>query len=69
MLVTQTLFALGVIHVEGQQRPPDLELARYHIDMLETLAEKTKNSLTEEEKEVLESMLSEVRMAYVKIAG
>ncbi len=68
MLVTQTLFALGVIHVEGQEKQPDFELARYHIDMLETLVEKTKGNLSEEEKEVLENMLSEVRMAYVKLA-
>jgi hypothetical protein len=69
MLVTQALFALGVIQVQDHKREPDLELARYHIDMLETLAEKTKGNLTEQEKEVLENMLSEVRMAYVKIAG
>ena len=45
MLVTQTLFALGVIQVEGQKKQPDFELARYHIDMLETIAEKTKGNL------------------------
>lgn len=69
MLVTQALFALGVIQVQGHKREPDLELARYHIDMLETLVEKTKGNLTEQEKEVLDNMLNEVRMAYVKIAG
>jgi hypothetical protein len=69
MLVTQTLFALGVIQVEGSKKQPDLELARYHIDMLETIAEKTKGNLTAEEKEVLENMLNELRMTYVKLAG
>ena len=70
MLVTQALFALGVLEVRGQEkREPDLEMAKYNIDMLETLEKKTKGNLTEEEKRVLENTLNEVRMAYVKVAG
>jgi len=71
MLVTQALFALGLLEVkgqEGQAKEPDLELAKYNIDMLETLEEKTKGNLTEEEKKVLENTLSQVRMAYVQVA-
>jgi hypothetical protein len=69
MLVTQALFAMGLIKIEGQkEKEPDLEMARYNIDMLETLEEKTKGSLTEAEKRVLEHTLSDVRMAYVKVA-
>ena len=67
-LVTQTLFALGMVKVEGQEREPDLEMAKYNIDMLETLQEKTKGNLSEEEEKVLENTLSQVRMAYVKAA-
>jgi len=70
MLVTQALFALGVLEVRGQEkREPDLEMAKYNIDMLATLEEKTKGNLTEEEKRVLENTLNEVRMAYVKVTG
>jgi hypothetical protein len=69
MLTTQALFALGVLKIEGQEREPDLEMAKYNIDMLETLEEKTKGNLTEEEKKVLENTLNQIRMAYVKIAG
>lgn len=72
MLVTQALFALGLLEVEsheGQKKEPDLEMAKYNIDMLETIEEKTKGNLSEEEKKVLESTLSQVRMAYVKISG
>jgi hypothetical protein len=70
MLVTQALFALGLIQVEGQKdKEPDLELAKYNIDMLETIQEKTKGNLTEEDKKMLENTLSQVRMAYVKLAG
>ncbi len=68
MLVTQALFALGALEVEGQKREPDLEMARYNIDMLQTLEEKTKGNLSEEEGKVLENTLNQVRMAYVKLA-
>jgi hypothetical protein len=69
MLTTQALFALGLLQVKGQdRREPDLELARYNIDMLETLEEKTKGNLAEAEAKVLENTLNELRMGYVKIA-
>jgi len=68
MLVTQALFAMGLLKVEGQEdRAPDLHIAKYNIDMLETLQEKTKGNLTAEEEKVLENTLNEVRMAYVKV--
>jgi hypothetical protein len=70
MLVTQALFSLGLLQVEGQdKREPDLALAKYNIDLLEALAEKTKGNLTEAEEAVLQNMLNEVRMGYVKVAG
>ena len=70
MLATQALFALGLLQVKGQEeRQPDLALAKYNIDMLETLQEKTKGNLTEEEETVLANTLSELRMGYVKVAG
>lgn len=69
MLTTQALFAMGVLQVKGEEKKePDLELAKYNIDMLETIEEKTKGNLTEEEKKVLENTLSQVRMAYVQVA-
>jgi len=70
MLTTQALFALGLLHVKGQkEREPDLELAKYNIDMLEILEEKTKGNLTKEEETVLANTLNELRMGYVKVAG
>jgi len=70
VLTTQALFALGVLQVKGQEKKePDLEMAKYNIDMLETLQEKTKGNLTEEEQTVLANTLNEIRMAYVKLAG
>jgi hypothetical protein len=70
MLTTQALFALGLLQIKGQEkRQPDLELARYNIDMLETLQEKTKGNLTREEEIVLANTLNDLRMGYVKVAG
>ena len=70
MLVTQALFAMGFLQIKGQEkREPDLELAKYNIDMLETLEVKTKGNLTDEEQKVLSEQLNQLRMAYVKIAG
>ncbi len=69
MLTTQALFSLGLLEVKGQEkREPDLELARYNVDMLETLQEKTKGNLTQEEEKVLENTLNELRMGYVTVA-
>ncbi len=69
MLTTQALFALGVLRVKGQdQREPDLEMARYNIDMLETLQAKTKGNLTAEESQLLKNTLNELRMGFVQIA-
>ncbi len=69
MLTTQAFFAMGALKFEGQEdKKPDLELAKYNIDMLETLEEKTKGNLNEQEQTVLENTLNEVRMAYVKLA-
>jgi len=70
MLTTQALFSLGLLQIKGQdKREPDLELARYNIDMLETLEEKTKGNLTKEEETVLTNTLNDLRMGYVQIAG
>jgi hypothetical protein len=70
MLTTQAFFSMGAFQIEGQEkREPDLELARYNIDMLETLEQKTKGNLTEQEEMVLKDTLNQVRMAYVKMAG
>jgi len=68
MLTTQALFALGLIQVKGEEeREPDLELARYNIDMLEAVAQKTKGNLTPEEEQLLKNTLSDLRMGYVSI--
>lgn len=44
----------------------DPKLAKYTIDSLAILKDKTKNNLTQEETELLENVLNELKLAYVK---
>ena len=70
MLTTQALFALGLLQFKEQEKKePDLELAKYNIDMLQTLQEKTKGNLTKQEETVLSNTLNDLRMGYVQVAG
>jgi hypothetical protein len=68
MLATQAMFAMGLIQPEGQEkREPDMELARYNIDMLEALQEKTEGNLESKEEDMLRQALDQLRMAFVKM--
>ena len=71
LLVTQTLFALGAIGSEDEKekRPPELDLARYNIDLLGMLEEKTKGNLSAEEAELLKNALHQMRMTFVELSG
>ena len=59
---------LGVIDnpVSGQKEIK-LDIARETIDMIDMLAEKTEGNLIEQEKELLDSLLTELHLLYVKI--
>ena len=70
MFATQTLFALGVITTEEtKDREPDIEIAKFNIDMLTILEDKTKDNLSDEEKKMLIDTLAQLRMAFVQISG
>ncbi|MDD2889986.1 MAG: DUF1844 domain-containing protein [bacterium] len=45
----------------------DIRLAKYSIDSLEILKDKTKNNLAKEESDLLENILSELKLAYIKV--
>ena len=68
-LATQAVYSMGLMPVAGQDKPePDLEMARFNIDMLATVEEKTKGNLSEDEERVLKNTLSELRMTFVKLS-
>jgi hypothetical protein len=68
---TQAYFALGLIRSKedkDKQIAPDLEAARYHIDMLSLLEQKCKGNLTAEEQPLLQGTLSQLRMLFVNLS-
>ena len=68
-LVMQAMFALGRFGMEqGQEPKVDLDMAKFQIDTLQVLADKTKGNLTDEENKMLVSTLHELRMQYVQVA-
>ena len=47
----------------------DLELARFNIDMLGLLKEKTKNNLTDEERQFLDAVIADLQMKFVTVGA
>ena len=68
-LVTQVLFYLGDLTPRGTEPQVNLDMAKYNIDLLRVLEEKTQNNLTDDEKQLLDSALYEARMRYVSVAS
>ena len=69
LLATQAFFAMGIIRAEkDDERPPDLKLAKYNIDMLEVIEQKTQGNLTDDETKLLENTLHQLRMTFVKLS-
>jgi Domain of unknown function (DUF1844) len=68
-MLTQILFYLGDLAARGQEPHVDLDMAKFQIDMLGVLEEKSKGNLTEEEQKLLDTALYETRMRYVSVAS
>ena len=67
LVAMQAAIALGGMKTpDGQQVPPNPQMAKYHIDLLEVLQEKTKGNLTPDEKRVLDQVIYELRMQFVQ---
>jgi hypothetical protein len=50
---------------DGQSHPVDVESARYLIDVLAVLEQKTKGNLDEAESKLLQSLIYDLRVAFV----
>lgn len=67
-LGTQALLALGQPADEhSPPATPDLDQAKYLIDTLQVLEDKTRGNLTEAEARMLGSLLHELRIGYVHV--
>ena len=63
------MIQMGAGTQEGQRPRVDILGARGTIDMLTVLAEKTRGNLTEAEDRMLQSVLFEVRMAFLELTS
>ena len=69
-LMMQTLMAMGGMEDPNTgKRVIDLNLAKFHIDTLGILQEKTKGNLEETEEKMLDQLLHELRMNFMGFAG
>jgi hypothetical protein len=69
-LATSAMVHMGLApEVEGLPVEKNLALAHQSIDTLEMLQSKTQGNLSEEEAKLLQSVLYELRMSYVKARG
>lgn len=67
-LASQSMVALGAVaNPFTGKAETDLPQARHFIDMLAMLDEKTRGNRTDRESAVLESLLHQLRMAFVEI--
>jgi len=70
IIAMQAMAGLGLLAgPRGERVPPDPEVAKHFIDMLQMLEDKTKNNLTAEEKALLDQVLYETRVAFVQTAS
>lgn len=67
LLAMQAMVGLGgFAGPDGQRVPPNIELAKLHIDMLDVLEKKTAGNLEPQEKQMLDTTLHQLRMAYIE---
>ena len=67
MIAMQAIIGLGGMNMgDGRQVPPDLRVAKHHIDLLEILQAKTTDKLDDTEQQVLDATLHELRMGFVQ---
>ena len=70
IFVMQAMAGLGMMPgAGGEQFPPNMEVAKHFIDLLQVLEDKTKNNLEQEEQKLLAQVLYDLRMRYVQLAS
>jgi len=62
--------ALGMMeHPATGERSVDLEIGKHWVDVLGMMQRKTRGNLNNEESQILESLLADLRMQYVSLTG
>ncbi len=65
-LITQVMFYLGEL---GQSEGINLDMAKYQLDTLNVLEEKTANNLSPEEQRLLDTAMYEARTRFINVAA
>ncbi len=67
-LASSAVLAMGLEknpHTNNYEK--DLDLARFNIDMLNMLKEKTKGNLNDDEKQFIETVISDLQLKFVYV--
>ncbi len=68
-VVTQVLFYLGDLTPRGAEPQLNLDMAKYQIDILGVIEEKTKGNLSADETRMLDAALYEARVRFVSVSS
>jgi hypothetical protein len=62
--------ALGLVpNPVSNKTEKDIEVARFNIDLLRMLRDKTKNNLNSDEQTFLDSVIADLQLKFVQAAG
>lgn len=65
-LASSAILAMGLEkNPHTGQIEKDLDVARFNVDMLDMLKDKTKNNLSDEERQFLESVTADLKIKFV----
>lgn len=64
-IASSALMSMGLAPDQNGHVTKDKELARFNIDLLRVLQDKTKNNLSNEETQFLEHLISDLQMKFV----
>ena len=64
-IASSALIKMGLDPKHKEEK--NLELARYNIDLLDCLKQKTKDNLSEEELKILDSCTNDLKLQFVQI--
>ncbi|HPI41683.1 MAG TPA: DUF1844 domain-containing protein [Pseudobdellovibrionaceae bacterium] len=68
-IASSAAMALGLAPSPEGELKKDKVMARFYIDLLKTLENKTQKNLTEEEHKLLQNILTDLQLKYVDISA
>lgn len=68
LFATQALMYMGAIPDQSGRAMVSMDVAKLNIDLLGVVQEKTKGNLSDEEQQLIDGTLNELRMSFVEVA-